>query len=372
MLLMSHLTVPASPLTRLVRQAAFRPGLPTRRSTTFRPTVRDRAKHLILDGVACALVGAQLPVVPNGGEGRDRARRRRRCGPDRLGEHLPPALRRRQCSTPVSSKASSSMTTTRSRPFIAIPSCCRRCSAPPIRPNPFPGRAFCWARSWAMKPGRGSGKRSAAWTCLSRGWHSGVVFGTLSAAAAAGTIYGLNAAGFEDAMGMAATQSCGLMSAQFESMVKRMQHGFASRNGLTAAALAAGGYTGIKRVFERRYGGYLATFGQGHPTDASRHLRGSRLVVGDPAHRRESLCRDGSSARRNRRRVEVACYGRGSHRSDRAHRYRHARSRLQPWWMASDTATDDNRRANERRLRGRRGTARRVSAHRPIQRSTHQ
>jgi 2-methylcitrate dehydratase PrpD len=35
------------------------------------------------------------------------------------------------------------------------------------------------------------------------------------------------------------------MSAQFESMVKRMQHGFASRNGLTAAALAASGYVSI-------------------------------------------------------------------------------------------------------------------------------
>jgi aconitate decarboxylase len=104
---------------------------------------------------------------------------------------------------------------------------------------------------------------------LSRGWHSGVVFGTLSAAAAAGTIYGLDAAGFEDALGMAATQSCGLMSAQFESMVKRMQHGFAARNGLTAAALAAAGYTGIKRVFERRYGGYLATFGEAHDTNAT-------------------------------------------------------------------------------------------------------
>jgi len=33
--------------------------------------------------------------------------------------------------------------------------------------------------------------------------------------------------------------------------------------------LAAAGYTGIKRVFERRYGGYLATFGQGHDTDAT-------------------------------------------------------------------------------------------------------
>ena len=67
---------------------------------------------------------------------------------------------------------------------------------------------------------------------------------------------------------MAATQSCGLMSAQFESMVKRMQHGFASRNGLTAAALAAAGYVGIKRVFERDYGGWLAAFGEGHHPDA--------------------------------------------------------------------------------------------------------
>ena len=64
------------------------------------------------------------------------------------------------------------------------------------------------------------------------------------------------------------------MSAQFESMVKRMQHGFAARNGLTAAALAAAGYTGIKRVFERPYGGYLSTFGQGHDTDATAIYKG--------------------------------------------------------------------------------------------------
>jgi 2-methylcitrate dehydratase PrpD len=101
---------------------------------------------------------------------------------------------------------------------------------------------------------------------LSRGWHSGVVFGPIAAAAAAGSLYGLDAAGFEDAFGMAATQSCGLMSAMYESMVKRMQHGFASRNGLTAAALAAVGYVGIKRVFERPYGGWLAVFGECHRT----------------------------------------------------------------------------------------------------------
>ena len=67
---------------------------------------------------------------------------------------------------------------------------------------------------------------------LSRGWHSGVVFGPLAAAASVGCLYGLDAAAFEDALGIGATQSGGLMSAQFESMVKRMQHGFASRDGL--------------------------------------------------------------------------------------------------------------------------------------------
>ena len=99
---------------------------------------------------------------------------------------------------------------------------------------------------------------------LSRGWHSGAVFGTHAAAAAAGVLLNLDAARFEDAFGLAGTQSAGLMSAQFEAMGKRMHHGFSARNGLFAALMAAGGYTGIKRVFEREYGGFLAMFGEGH------------------------------------------------------------------------------------------------------------
>ena len=113
---------------------------------------------------------------------------------------------------------------------------------------------------------------------ISRGWHSGVVFGPLAAAASAGTLYGLDAAGFEDALGIGATQSGGLMSAQFESMVKRMQHGFASRDGLTAAALAASGYVGIKRVFERKFGGWLSTFGDCHKTFPSEIYAGLGTV----------------------------------------------------------------------------------------------
>ena len=99
---------------------------------------------------------------------------------------------------------------------------------------------------------------------LSRGWHSGPVFGTHAAAMAAGKLRGLDAGQLEDALGLAATQSAGLMAAQYEAMSKRMQHGFAARNGFYAAGLAAAGYTGIKAVFEREYGGFLAVFGEGH------------------------------------------------------------------------------------------------------------
>lgn len=109
---------------------------------------------------------------------------------------------------------------------------------------------------------------------LSRGWHSGSVFGTHAAAAAVGKLLGLDAARFEDALGLAGTQSAGLMAAQYEAMCKRMHHGFSARNGLYAAVLAEGGYTGIKRVFEREYGGFLSTFGEGHNPDASQITSG--------------------------------------------------------------------------------------------------
>lgn len=99
---------------------------------------------------------------------------------------------------------------------------------------------------------------------LTAGWHPGAVFGPSASAAAVGKLLGLSADQIEDAFGIACTQACGLMSAQFESDVKRMQHGFAARNGLLAAYLAQGGYVGIKRVFEREYGGFLKQFSGGN------------------------------------------------------------------------------------------------------------
>ena len=73
----------------------------------------------------------------------------------------------------------------------------------------------------------------------------------------------LSAEVMQDALGIACTQAGGLMSAQFGSMAKRMQHGFAARNGLFATLMASKGYTGIKGVLEQPYGGFLSTFGLG-------------------------------------------------------------------------------------------------------------
>ncbi|KAI1056741.1 hypothetical protein LB507_002299 [Fusarium sp. FIESC RH6] len=99
---------------------------------------------------------------------------------------------------------------------------------------------------------------------LTSGWHSGAVFGPAAAAASVSKLYGLDRDKIEDAFGIACTQACGLMSAQFESDVKRMHHGMAARNGLMATILAQGGYVGSKQVFEREYGGFLKQFSSGN------------------------------------------------------------------------------------------------------------
>jgi len=236
-------------------------------------SVRDRAKHLVLDGIACALVGAQLPVSRLGVEGLTAL--------DNAGECALIGWDGRATSATSAAMLNSS--------FIQGFELDDYHPLAPLHSNSLVLPAMLAA---APHAGRVSGERLllgailgyesgprvgqalGGLDMLSRGWHSGVVFGPIAAAAAAGTLYGLDAAGFEDAFGMAATQSCGLMSAMYESMVKRMQHGFASRNGLTAAALAASGYVGIKRVFERPYGGWLAVFGEGHRTYAEDIYKG--------------------------------------------------------------------------------------------------
>jgi aconitate decarboxylase len=95
---------------------------------------------------------------------------------------------------------------------------------------------------------------------LIAGWHPTGTHGTLAAAAAAGSVLGLSPAEMSDALGIAGSQSSGLMASQYGSMVKRFHAGRAAQSGLYAALLARRGFTGIANIFEEEYGGYGHTF----------------------------------------------------------------------------------------------------------------
>jgi len=227
-----------------------------------------RCKDLILDGVGCALVGAQLPWSRTAVEAMSRLEGRGDVSLIGWGRTLPGPAAALLNGTfiqgfelddfhPFGPLHSASVV------LPALLACAQQTGG-------VSGAQFLRAAIAGFEVGPRVGMALHGAEMLSRGWHSGSVFGTHAAAAATGVLLRLDAARFEDALGLAATQSGGLMAAQYEAMSKRMHHGFASRAGLTAAYLSAGGYTGIKRVFERDYGGFLSVFGEGHEPDASR------------------------------------------------------------------------------------------------------
>jgi aconitate decarboxylase len=95
---------------------------------------------------------------------------------------------------------------------------------------------------------------------IGQGWHSGATLGVFSAAAAAARGLRLDPDRTVHALGIAGTQSAGLMAAQYGAMVKRMHAGRAAQSGLYGALLAQAGFTGIRDVFEAPYGGFCTTF----------------------------------------------------------------------------------------------------------------
>jgi aconitate decarboxylase len=95
---------------------------------------------------------------------------------------------------------------------------------------------------------------------IGQGWHSGATVGVFSAAAGAARGLRLTPDQAVHALGVAGTQSAGLMAAQYGAMVKRMHAGRAAQSGLYGALLAQRGFTGIADVFEAPYGGFCTTF----------------------------------------------------------------------------------------------------------------
>jgi 2-methylcitrate dehydratase PrpD len=95
---------------------------------------------------------------------------------------------------------------------------------------------------------------------IGQGWHSGATVGVFSAVAGAAAALRLSSEQAVHALGIAGTQSSGLMAAQYGAMVKRMHAGRAAQSGLYGALLAQAGFTGIVDIFESPYGGFCSTF----------------------------------------------------------------------------------------------------------------
>ncbi len=88
-----------------------------------------------------------------------------------------------------------------------------------------------------------------------RGFHPTATCGAFGAAAAAARVFGLDAAGVADALGIALSQAAG--SLQFlanGAWTKRFQVGWASLSGLAAATLAREGFKGASEALEGRHG----------------------------------------------------------------------------------------------------------------------
>ena len=97
------------------------------------------------------------------------------------------------------------------------------------------------------------------------GWHATSTLGVFGAAAAAGSLLGLNAEAMTRALAIAASMSSGI-KANFGTDCKPWHGGHAARCGLEAAQLAAAGFTGNPHVLEHG-DGFGSTHGAGMKPD---------------------------------------------------------------------------------------------------------
>ena len=235
-------------------------------------SILERTRYLLLDGIACGLVGAHLPWARRAVEGTlpvDRGSGATLWGWNREVSPLSAAL--------LNGTFVQGFELDDFHPHGALHSSSVVVTAAMAAAEAEGGmdfRSFLGALALGYEVGPRVGIAMGGAKVTVRGWHTGAVFGPFAAAAAAGKVYGLDAAGFESALGNAGTRAGALMSAQYKSMVKRMHHGMAAQSGLHGAALARAGFLGIERVIEHEYGGLATTLlGEGGSDDLDRLSR---------------------------------------------------------------------------------------------------
>ncbi|MGZ8229797.1 MAG: MmgE/PrpD family protein [Burkholderiales bacterium] len=95
----------------------------------------------------------------------------------------------------------------------------------------------------------------ACYNSLLKGWHPTMTFGTLAASLAAGRLLALDAERLRNALGMAFHQASGSAQSMRDGVLsKRLGPGFAARNAVLSAFLAADGLTGTRRPLEGNAG----------------------------------------------------------------------------------------------------------------------
>src|SRR6201995_4398510 len=200
-------TDPAGPTGRLA------PWLSATTLTDVPASVREPAKYLLLDGVGCALVGAQLPVSRIGVDGV--------LAFDPAGPGVLVGWGERTTSPQSAAMLNSSFIqgfelddfhpeAPLHSNSLVLPA--MLAAAPHV--GPVSGERLLLGAILGYETGPRVGLALGGLDMLSRGWHSGVVFGPLAAAASVGCLYALDAAAFEDALGIGARESGGLMSGQ--------------------------------------------------------------------------------------------------------------------------------------------------------------
>lgn len=108
--------------------------------------------------------------------------------------------------------------------------------------------AFLVGFEVACKIGRGVNPK-----LYSNGWHATSVIGVLGAAITASKLIGLNVGEMASALGLAASQSCGLKE-NFGTMTKPLHAGKAAASGVLSALLAMNGFTASQQILEAKRG----------------------------------------------------------------------------------------------------------------------
>jgi 2-methylcitrate dehydratase PrpD len=116
------------------------------------------------------------------------------------------------------------------------------------------------------------GKAANYDSCFARGFHPTALFGMFAAAMTASTLMKLSTDKTTNAMGIVGSYAAGNLECYADgSYTKRLQPGIAASSGVTAAMLAAKGFTGPKTILEGPRGFYHAYCDGARPEDLAKN-----------------------------------------------------------------------------------------------------